>query len=67
MDENVPANARMDVSFLKFLRVISEIVKKSHSLKLPSRQIDSASKMMQNDGTLVLIAACFRTVAECTF
>ncbi len=59
MGENVPANWSIVVSFLEFLRVISEIVKKSHPLKLSSRQIDSAFKMMQNDGTLVLTAAYF--------
>jgi hypothetical protein len=41
------------------LRVISEIVNESHALKLLSRQMDSTSKMMQNDGTLVLTAAYF--------
>jgi hypothetical protein len=59
-DENIPANARTGVLFWVFLRIISKISKKSNPLKLSSRQVDSTSKMMRNDGALVLTAAHFR-------
>ncbi len=52
---------------MEFLRDVSAIVKKSHLLKLSSRQVDSAFKMTQNDGTRVFTATGFGAVTECTF